>query len=117
MTTAEFVNGLPLLEVGGQQTLLLVGSIAKYGVVNRHTSEVVVNGIFGLDEGIRDVWHIESTVAFTGQIDLGSLHFERIDKALVEAKKLLCKLDLIGDVWRALREANSDGLLHPHHIG
>ena len=99
------------------RTFLLSGRVANDGIVDRDTLQVVVVRIIGIDERVRNVWHIEPSVAFARKVNLPAMDLECIHETLVKARKLVTQLHLVRDIRHTLRVADTHGLLHPKHIG
>ena len=78
----------PVVHVGDNDDLLLYGRITENGVIDSDTCQVVVGLVVGIDESVRNVWDIVSTVGFTSQIHLAVLDLEGFDEVLVEADEL-----------------------------
>lgn len=97
--------------------MLLNGTVANDGIVDRYTRQIVVDGIISIDKGVRDVRHVIAAIGLSGEVYFAVLHTKCFNKLLVESDKLLTKLDFIGDVWCSLRETDADWLLNPQHVG
>lgn len=82
--------------------MFLEGAITEDGVVDCHASKIVVNRIFRVDKGVRNVRDVVAAVALTSQVNFAVLNLEGIDKAFIKTNEFLGKLDFVGDIRNAL---------------
>ena len=97
-------------------TLLMEGSGANDRAIDGDTSDVEVSSIVGLKHGVRNVRYVDASIALSSDICLASIDLESVHKVPVEAQDLLCQFNLICDVRRPLREANSYWLLNVNDV-
>ncbi|KAB8737527.1 hypothetical protein FH972_026486 [Carpinus fangiana] len=106
-------------EVGVAAGLVALADRGHEGVVE--VEEVVVeldkSLVFAVEHGAGNVGDIVAGVALACDIDFLVVQTEGVDEALEEAKEGLCDLLLVGLGGLALREASTDRLLDPDHVG
>ena len=108
---------LPIMYVGRNHHLLLIGRVTNDGVIDGHSGEIVVLRVVGANESIGDIRHVETSITLSGDVNLVILQSESRGKLLVEADELLGQLNFIRDVGYPLSVSNANWLFHPDHVG
>lgn len=91
--------------------------ISNYWIIYRDTGKVIVDLVLEVYKGIGNIRDIIACITFASQVDFALLEAKGSDEILVEARKFFAETDFVGDIWRALSEANAHGLFHPEHVG
>ena len=99
-----------------RRTILLDSIISYDRVVDGNALKIVVRVIVLGDEGISHIRNIISCIALAGDVDLPLFQLKGGHEVLPKANELVAQLNLVGDIWGALRETNTNRLLDVDHV-
>jgi len=97
--------------------LLLYHIVARARVINQDGLNVIIFLVLSVEHGVRNIWHVVSSIAFSSDIDFLVLQTKGIYEILEEAKELRRNLVFVGCSRDSLRESSAYRLLNPDHVG